>query len=197
MDPPDKNFQNALARFRASLTEQQRREFAVCSIKDVLESIAEIDGRLASGRRQRNTQRIAKFIEGMRQLSQVIEVFLNVDPVVAFVWAPIKFVLVVSRNTRLIEDPIAFCGPDAPLKAASTWTETLDCLLDTFAEIAEVLPGLTQYARVLAKHPHIRVHLENYYCDVLEFHQKALEVFSRPGKRTRPSPLPLFHLTKS
>lgn len=41
--------------------------------------------------------RITKFLEAMTQLSKVVEVFLNVDSTVAFVWAPIKFVLLVSK----------------------------------------------------------------------------------------------------
>lgn len=84
-------------------------------------------------------QRISKFIEGMNQLGQVVEVFLNVHAAVAFVWGPIKFILM----------------------AAGTWCETLDCLMDTYSEIGEVLPGLTQYGALLEKHPNLRVHLVN------------------------------------
>lgn len=39
-----------------------------------------------------------------------------------------------------------------------------------------------EYQRLLKGHPQIQVHLENYYCDILEFHRKALDVFSRPGE---------------
>jgi hypothetical protein len=66
------------------------------------------------------------------------------------------------------------------MKAAGTWVETLDCLLDTYAEIGESLPGLSQYESFLRSHPAIGTHLRNYYCDVLDFHRKALLVFSRP-----------------
>jgi hypothetical protein len=68
------------------------------------------------------------------------------------------------------------------LQVASTWVETLDCLLDTYSEIGDVLPGLTQYSQLLDKHHFIRVHLENYYCAVLSFHLKSLHVFSRPSE---------------
>jgi hypothetical protein len=96
MDPVEGSFQKALAGFQANLTEEQRRQFRVCSIEDVKEAIKGIEDRLASRRCQRNMLRIAGFIEAMKQLALVIEVFLNVHPAVAFVWAPIKFVLVVS-----------------------------------------------------------------------------------------------------
>ncbi|KAI0536611.1 hypothetical protein GGR58DRAFT_381624 [Xylaria digitata] len=159
MDP---NFENALVKFRASLTEKQRRDFALCTLKDVQIAINEIQVRLGSQRRLRNMKRIAKFIEAMTQLGQVVEVFLNVESAVAFVWGPIKFVLL----------------------AASTWVETLDLLLDTYVEIGEILPGLTQFRDFLGQHPFLKVHLENYYCDVLDFHRNALDVFSRPAWKT-------------
>lgn len=94
----DAVFQAAVASFEASLTEKQRREFRACSRKEVEDTIRAIDGRLASQRKQRNMQRIAKFVEGMDQLGRVIELFVNVDATVAFVWAPIKFVLLVRRK---------------------------------------------------------------------------------------------------
>ncbi|KAM7210934.1 Ankyrin repeat-containing domain protein [Rhypophila decipiens] len=159
MDLPDESFQNALLRFQTSLTKKQRDEFQACSLQDVKITIKELETSLAAQRKQRNMRKMAKFVEGMSQLAQVVELFLNVDATVAFVWAPIKFLLL----------------------AAGTWVETLDCLLDTYKEIGDVLPGLAQYKNLVPKHPFIKVHLENYYCTVLELHRKALDVFSRPN----------------
>jgi hypothetical protein len=84
------SFENVLVEFRASLTEKQRRDFAPCTLKDVQTTINEIQDRLGSQRRQRNMKRIAKFIEAMTQLGQVVEVFLNVESTVAFVWVSAK-----------------------------------------------------------------------------------------------------------
>ncbi|KAK4209150.1 hypothetical protein QBC37DRAFT_378333 [Rhypophila decipiens] len=156
MDLPDESFQSALLKFQTSLTKKQRDEFQACSLQDVKNTIKELETSLAAQRKQRNMRKMAKFVEGMNQLAQVVELFLNVDATVAFVWAPIKFLLL----------------------AAGTWVETLDCLLDTYKEIGDVLPGLAQYKSLVPKHPFIKVHLENYYCTVLEFHRKALDVFS-------------------
>jgi len=66
-------------------------------------------------------------------------------------------------------------------QAAGTWVETLDCLLDTYAEIGDFLPSLSNYGNLLAKHSSIGIYLQKYYCDVLEFHRKALAIFSRPS----------------
>ncbi|RYP71616.1 hypothetical protein DL769_004656 [Monosporascus sp. CRB-8-3] len=150
----DTNFENALAKFRASLTEKQRRDFTLCTLNDVRIAIDEIQVRLGSQRRLRSMKRIAKFIEAMTQLGQVVEVFLNVENAVAFVWA------------------------------ASTWVESLELLLDIYVEIGEILPGLTQFRNFIGQHPYLKVHLENYYCDVLDFHWNALDVFSRPAWKT-------------
>ena len=103
-------FQDALVRFRNSLTEKQRLEFRTCSLKDVQDTIHKIEAPLAASRGQVNMQRIAKFLEGMDQLSKVVELFLNVDCTVAFIWAPIKFMLVVELPTkyppRKLTDPL-------------------------------------------------------------------------------------------
>ncbi|KAK4214473.1 hypothetical protein QBC37DRAFT_387130 [Rhypophila decipiens] len=154
----DAAFQMAVAKFAASLTDEQRKEFRGCSLKEVEQTIKDVETRLASQRRQRNMQKISNFLEGMNQLGKVIEVFVNCDSTVAFIWGPIKFVLL----------------------AVGTWCETLDCLLDTYVEIGEFLPGLSQYTTLLEKYPSLGMLLEKYYSDVLEFHRNALKVFSRP-----------------
>ncbi|KAK4096488.1 hypothetical protein N658DRAFT_349284 [Parathielavia hyrcaniae] len=155
----DDIFEHAVSRFEASLADKQRRKFQGCTRGDVDDEILGIQKRLALERQQRNMRRLSKFIEGMTQLGKVIEVFVNADITVAFVPGPIRFVLL----------------------AAGTWVESLDCLLDTYAEMGEFLPGLSQYEKCLRRHPAIGGHLRNYYCDVLEFHRKALSVFSRPS----------------
>jgi hypothetical protein len=96
----DDIFQQAVSSFEASLTDKQRREFQSCTRKHVEDTILNIENRLASQRKQRSMRKISKFVEGMTQLGKVIEVFVNCDSTVAFVWAPIKFVLLVSRASK-------------------------------------------------------------------------------------------------
>ncbi|KAG4435756.1 hypothetical protein IFR05_008770 [Cadophora sp. M221] len=155
----DTAFEKAVERFRGGLTKSQQEQFTGCKKQDVEKIIQDIQSRHGAQKRLKSMRRVSKFIEAMSQLGQVVEVFLNVHNSVAFVWGPIKFILV----------------------AASTWVETLDLLLETYAEIGEALPGLTQYSTLYSKYPFIQTHLENYYLDVLEFNKNALEVFARPG----------------
>ncbi|KAM0543086.1 hypothetical protein ACHAO7_009558 [Fusarium culmorum] len=104
----------------------------------------------------------------MVQLGTVVEVFLNLHNTVALIWVeqgPIKFLLVT----------------------ASTWIDTLDSLLDVYGQIGEVLPDLTRYQQIYKEYPSVHTHLEAYYCDILQFHSNALDVFARPGWKV------LFH----
>ena len=89
-------FQVAVASFAAGLTDKQRRQFQGCTLKEVEDTIRGVEARLASQRQQRNMQMVSKFLEGMDQLGKVIEVFVNCDSTVAFIWGPIKFILLVG-----------------------------------------------------------------------------------------------------
>lgn len=45
-----------------------------------------------------------------------------------------------------------------------------------------MIPGLLAYRAMLEKHPPLRTVLEDYYSDVLHFHEAALKVFTRPSE---------------
>jgi hypothetical protein len=79
-------FGNAVNRFRESLTKSQREQFAHCKKEDVVKTILNIQAVHGSQKRMKHMRRLSKFIEGMAQLGDVIEVFLNVNNGVAFVW---------------------------------------------------------------------------------------------------------------
>ena len=44
-----------------------------------------------------NLSRILGFLEAMNQFGKVVEVFLNTSDILAFVWGPVKFILLVRR----------------------------------------------------------------------------------------------------
>ena len=82
----DSGFHRALARFKDNLSPDQREEFAVTCIEDVQKTIAQIQSTQGSERKMRNLTRIKAFLEAMEQYGKVIEVFLNVSDILAFVW---------------------------------------------------------------------------------------------------------------
>ncbi|KAI0200165.1 hypothetical protein F4808DRAFT_170914 [Astrocystis sublimbata] len=150
--------QRAIRNFQRNLTDQQKSQFALSSETDVINEVQRIQNRYGSPRKLRSLNRLSKFLEAMSQIEQLIQIFLNVSNTVAFVWGPIKFALLVAAN-RL---------------------ETLECLLDTYIEVGEVIPSLRQYEKIFQTAPVVLEVLERYFCDILEFHRNALEVFSSP-----------------
>ncbi|ROW06784.1 hypothetical protein VMCG_04013 [Cytospora schulzeri] len=155
--PHDTSFKKALDKLLGSLTAEQRQEFGNTTLTDVKDQIQKIQDKYGSTKRLRNMARLSKFLEAMEQLEQVVSVFLNVNSSVAFVWGPIKFFLLV----------------------AATDLKTLECLLDTYIEISEVIPDLEEYTTLFKDHPRVLEVLERYYEDILQFHINALDVFGR------------------
>ncbi|RYP51599.1 hypothetical protein DL768_003106 [Monosporascus sp. mg162] len=159
---PESTFNKAVERFRDSLTEDQKREFSATSLEDVKSEIQNIQHRLGLEKKLRNLNKVSRFLEAMKQVEQVVNVFLNVHEIVAFIWGPIKLALVVA-GTRI---------------------DILERLLDTYVEIGEVIPGLQQYDQLFKNCPAVREILEWYLYDILQFHRKALDVFARPAWET-------------
>ncbi|KAG8677696.1 hypothetical protein FPOAC2_03877 [Fusarium poae] len=154
----DPIFDKAVAKFKKGLTKDQAQIFAGCTLDDVKNEIKDIQNRHGSQRRLRNMERLSKFVEGMDQLGKVVEVFLNLHNTVALIWGPLKFLLLTAKTS----------------------IDTLESLLDVYAQVGEVLPDLTRYGQIFKEYPAVHTHLESYYCDILQFHSNALEVFSRP-----------------
>ncbi|KAK6857173.1 hypothetical protein PG995_007360 [Apiospora arundinis] len=154
----------AVERFRQDLTDEQRQLFTASSLEKVNAEIQSIQDRHGSRKQLRSLSRMSKFLEAMTQIEQLAQIFLNVSEVVAFVWVmigPIKLALMM----------------------ASTRVQTLELLLDTYAEIGEVIPSLWQYEALFKEAPAVLEVLEKYFCDILEFHRNAMDVFGRPGWR--------------
>ncbi|KAI1325418.1 hypothetical protein F5Y16DRAFT_422846 [Xylariaceae sp. FL0255] len=154
-----KTLERALDRFRDGLTEEQRDQFRSSSIDDVKAEVQSIQTQLGSMKKLRSLRRISKFLEAMGQIEQLVQVFLNVSNVVGFIWGPIKLVLIV----------------------ATAHVESLECLLDTYVEVGEVIPSLRQYDQLFKSAPCVLEVLEKYFYDILEFHRNALDVFARPA----------------
>ncbi|KAK7917369.1 hypothetical protein PG985_010977 [Apiospora marii] len=159
---PDTVLNRAIEKFRQSLTDEQKKFFVASSLDNVKDEIQSIQGRYGSQKKLRSLNRLSKFLEAMTQIEQLVQIFLNVSEVVAFVWGPIKLALMM----------------------AGTRVQTLEQLLDTYVEIGEVIPSLKQYETLFKEAPAVLEVLEKYFCDILEFHRNAMDVFARPGWRT-------------
>ncbi|KAI1775101.1 hypothetical protein F4818DRAFT_417845 [Hypoxylon cercidicola] len=156
--PNADTFQRALKRFKRSISPDLANQFSLCTLKDVREACRDIQQKHGEEGKLRNMRRLEAFIEAMEQFGKVIEVFVNASELVCFLWGPVKFILNIAR----------------------THLDSFDKLLDVYAQVGEAIPGLLRYQTTFEKHPPLAAVLEDYYSDILEFHQAALYVFKRP-----------------
>ena len=86
--PPTKDpFTVALERFRNNLTPTEISQFNFTTIDDVWTEVETIQDEQSARRSLRNMKRIEPFINGLRNYSAVLEVFVQAKPeIMAFIW---------------------------------------------------------------------------------------------------------------
>ncbi|KAJ4353923.1 uncharacterized protein N0V89_005654 [Didymosphaeria variabile] len=146
----------AVRKFKARLTGTDLTAFRSTTYEELCREILRIQYEQEQTKSMVNLGRIQSFLEAMDQFSKTIEIFLNVSDMVAFVWGPIKFLLLT----------------------ASTVTDSFETLLEAYCEIGEQLPLLQEYEKLFKENPYMIQALELIYIDILEFHQQAMRFFS-------------------
>ncbi|CAM1509838.1 Fc.00g001730.m01.CDS01 [Cosmosporella sp. VM-42] len=153
--PNADSFQRALKKFKQSLSQDLINQFSISTLQDVRQVCHDIQQEHGNEGKLRNMRRLEGFIEAMEHLGKVMEVFLNVHELVCFIWGPVKLLLSIAR----------------------TYLDSFDKLLDVYSQLGDAIPGLQSYQSAFEKHPSLAVVLEDYYSDILEFHQAAISVF--------------------
>ena len=92
----ERGFQDALAKFKVRMTAEERDRFKFTTLDDVRRTVLDIQQKQLAKAEGMHLARLQGFLEGCKQLGEVVEVFLNTSEVVAFVWGPLKFLLNVS-----------------------------------------------------------------------------------------------------
>ncbi|KAH7087771.1 C2H2 domain-containing protein [Paraphoma chrysanthemicola] len=151
----------ALNSFRNKLEPAQLLSFKTATYDQLVLEILRIQREQGNSKNMMNLTRLQAFLEGMQQLGKTIEVFLNVSDAVAFVWGPVKFILL----------------------AASAYAETFDTLLNAYEQIGEQLPLLSDYESLHGDDTHMANALAWIYEDILMFHQRAVRFFQ--GSKAR------------
>ncbi|KAL1850978.1 hypothetical protein Daus18300_012712 [Diaporthe australafricana] len=149
-------FERALTTFRARLSPEEDAQFQITAIDDLRMAILSIQSHQRARKKMIHMKRIESFLEAMEQFGKVIEIFLNATNYLAFVWGPVKLLLLT----------------------ASTWVEILDELLDAYQRIFENLPLFQEYQTLFQNEPQMQLVLESVWGDILDFHSKALRIFS-------------------
>lgn len=150
------SFEATLSDFKKRLTPKELNDFEFTTLEDVKKEIGRIQKEQDAFKTMMNMSRIQSFLEGMNELSKIVEVFLNASNFVAFIWGPLKFLLQV----------------------ASTWSDSFDILLDAYEQIGEEIPMLEQYNAIFQHDPHMLKILGFIYKDILDFHRRAIRFFS-------------------
>lgn len=111
---------SAIVKFKARLTGTELTDFKNTTYDSLCQEIMRIQYDQEQSKTMANLGRLQSFLEAMHQFSKTIEVFLNVNEVVCFVWGPIKFLLLVCLHKLLKPDPplMHFRRP-APMRSPS------------------------------------------------------------------------------
>lgn len=88
-------FERALKAFERRLTPNEKAQFNATSLDDLKVTILSIQADQRSRKQMMNMGRVKSFLEAMEQFGKVIEVFLNVNNILSFVWGPMKLLLLV------------------------------------------------------------------------------------------------------
>lgn len=91
----------ALKKFKARLSGTELVDFRNTKLVDLRKEMSRIQAEQDARREMMNMSRIQRCIEAMDQFGKVIEIFLNVSDAVAFIWGPMKFLLLVSDLINL------------------------------------------------------------------------------------------------
>jgi hypothetical protein len=89
-------FERELRSFKAHLTPVEQSSFNGTTLEDVRLTVASIQKTQISDRTNKNVARLRNFLEAIESYGKVLDVFVNINEVVAFVWGPIKYLLLVS-----------------------------------------------------------------------------------------------------
>lgn len=118
-------------------------------------TIAGIQQKQVSERSIRNVTRIRKFVLAVESLTKVLDFFMNVNRIAAFIWGPIKYLLLVT----------------------STFTDAFTTLLDIFRSIGREIPLLVQYQALFEHNQDRQEVLGHMFGNIFEFYVRALEFF--------------------
>jgi hypothetical protein len=95
---PSLAFKNALTAFRNRMTQEELVMFRNTQYDEFCIALDDLQEEQRKRREMMNLSRIQGFLEGMQYLGRTIEVFVNANDMVAFIWGPIKFLLLVRAH---------------------------------------------------------------------------------------------------
>lgn len=101
--PPSLAFKNALTAFRNRMTPEELAMFRTTEYNQFCDELDHVQEEQMKRKELMNLSRIQGFLEGMHHLGKTIEVFVNAADMVAFIWGPIKFLLLVRAHLCFVK----------------------------------------------------------------------------------------------
>lgn len=98
-------FQQSLKDFKSRLKPEEQAKFAKVTRHDLYTEILSIQEKQRNTKQMQNMNRIKRFLEGVDQLTKVVDVFLNTTEFVGFIYGPIKFMLLVCLAVSIMLTP--------------------------------------------------------------------------------------------
>lgn len=92
--PSPERFHRALTNFKRSLSTGSPDlldQFSVSSLEDLQKACYDMQSEMGQNGRLRRMRRMQGFIEAMEQLGKSIEVFVNANDLVCFIWVSERF----------------------------------------------------------------------------------------------------------
>ncbi|KAJ8123850.1 hypothetical protein ONZ43_g291 [Nemania bipapillata] len=148
----------AVDRFRSSVAPDDQAQIESTELKDVLNSLLDMQNYLRNKRENRNLRKLHPFVEGLERYSGAIDTLSNgLSPYLPWIWAPIKLML------RITLDHLS----------------AFDKLIDAYGRIAVTMPRLKSLGDAFKDNPALLTKLALYYVDILEFHRRAYKFLTR------------------
>ncbi|KAI2621405.1 hypothetical protein GGS26DRAFT_262370 [Hypomontagnella submonticulosa] len=150
----DDAFKSAKDDFKRSLKNPALYDFSrISTIDDVLEEATKIEKQQAKTKTLRGLTRIRPFINGLKEYSAVVEVFVQAKPdVLSLIWGPLKLIL----------------------QASCSVISAFEKVVKVIADLGITLPSFKVYAQLFQSNHEIRRALCLFYADIMDFYAVLL-----------------------
>lgn len=152
--------QAAVRDFKANLN-NDRIYADICAIQtvdDVYNFTDELQKKQGESRRLRHLSKIETYLSRLRDFAGVLDVFAQIEPkILGLIWGPIKLLLQWS----------------------SVVTQSFDKIVNTCADIGELLPEFEKVTSLFAQNTKLYDLLVLFLKDILEFYSVWLQTFTR------------------
>ncbi|GKU22967.1 unnamed protein product [Fusarium langsethiae] len=153
------SLERSMDQFRSELTDDQMKEISSANRKAITHEIEKLQAKIGNQQGLCRLSGIKRFLDTMEEIEKLVTIFLNVSEVVAFIWGPIKLVLMV----------------------ATTWKDSVKKIIDVYDGVAVALDNLAVFHNLIRSNEQLKCMLEDYFSDILRFHRFILAVFCKPG----------------